>query len=128
MTEIDAVCRLCHRLPGRRDWASFSVPEVAERATVRTIFRVDLRRRRDWIELHFIGEGFLRYQVRRMVGALAAVGHGRLAPESFADLVARPTPGAPVPTAPACGLSLERVFYRASPKLATSGGGDDPLW
>lgn len=108
------------RLPGRRDWASFTVPEVARRSTIRSLFRTDVVWRRTGLELHFFGEGFLRYQIRRMVGALLELGYGRMSPRRFASLLARPSPGAHVPTAPARGLTLERVYYRTSEKLTFS--------
>jgi tRNA pseudouridine38-40 synthase len=108
----------CREIPGRRDWASFTVPEVAARSSVRRVFRTGLRWSDRGLELHFFGEGFLRYQVRRMVAALVEVGSGRMHIEDFLDLLERPTPGAPLPTAPARGLTLEKVYYRRSPKLA----------
>ena len=108
-------------MPGQRDWASFTVPDVALRSTVRRIFRIDVRWRRNGVEIHFFGEGFLRYQVRRMVGALLEVGRGRRSAADLAALIECPAPGAPLPTAPARGLTLERVFYRPSPGLEIEG-------
>jgi tRNA pseudouridine38-40 synthase len=101
-------------LVGRHDLASFTVPEAAHQPTVRTLYRVWTRRRRDGLDLHFVGDGFLRYQVRRMVGALLEVGRGRLAHADFARLLDDPRPGARLATAPARGLTLERVFYRGA--------------
>lgn len=118
LSEPETLERLCRSLPGRRDWASFTVPEVARRSSVRTIYRTDVVWRRSGLELHFFGEGFLRYQVRRMVGALLQVGRGRMTVGAFDDLLESPTPGAPISTAPARGLCLERVYYRTSAKLA----------
>jgi tRNA pseudouridine38-40 synthase len=111
----------CRQLPGRRDWASFTVPHTDGRSTVRTIYRVQPVWRRSGLDLHVFGEGFLRYQVRRMVGALLDVGRGKLTIKDIEDLLESPTPGAPLYTAPARGLSLERVYYRASPRLSTPG-------
>lgn len=123
----------CRTLPGRRDWASFTVPEVALRPTVRSLFGIDLKWRRNGFELHFFGEGFLRFQVRRMTGALLDLERGRITPTEFHRLIDDPTPGASLLTAPAQGLTLERVFYRPSPRLRflidTDGPEKDgPLW
>jgi len=107
----------CQQLPGRRDWASFSVPYTSDRSTVRTICRVEPEWRRLGLEIHVFGEGFLRYQVRRMVGALLDVGYGKLSIEELVGLLESPSPGAPLYTVPARGLTLERVYYRASPSL-----------
>jgi tRNA pseudouridine38-40 synthase len=120
VTEPRRLEEACRLLPGRRDWASFTVPEAARRGTVRTLFRLELEWRRVGVELHFFGEGFLRYQVRRTVGALLEVGRGRMAVEKLIELVNTPSPGAALPTAPARGLTLESVSYRQSPAAAFS--------
>jgi tRNA pseudouridine38-40 synthase len=112
--DLEAACRL---LVGRHDWSSFTVPEVALRGAVRTVSRVEVRWRRHGLEVHVVGEGFLRYQVRRMVAALLEVGRGRMAMGDLEGLLARPAPGSPLPTAPPSGLCLERVYYRDSPRL-----------
>lgn len=98
-------------LPGRHDFASFTVPDPGV-GTVRTLHRAWSRRVPGGIDLHFVGDGFLRYQVRRLAGALLEVGRGRLGDDELAALLAAPTPGAPILTAPAAGLTLERVYYR----------------
>lgn len=121
VSEPKALEETCRRLPGRRDWASFTLPEVARRGAVRTIHRVEPVWRQSGLDVHVIGEGFLRYQVRRMVGALLEVGCGRMTPREFFSLLDSPSPGAHLPTAPAKGLTLERVYYRASPRLSTPG-------
>jgi tRNA pseudouridine38-40 synthase len=113
----EALEAACQRLVGRRDWSSFTVPEVARRGAVRTVNRVEVVWRRQGLELHVFGDGFLRYQVRRMVGALLAVGRGRMSIDELDGLVRRPVAGSPLPTAPASGLCLERVYYRSSPRL-----------
>ena len=102
-------------LIGRHDVASFTVPEAVTPSTDRSLYRVRVRRRRHGIDFDFLGDGFLRYQVRRMVGALLEVGRGRLDEVEFRRLLEHPSPGAPLQTAPARGLTLERVFYRRLP-------------
>jgi tRNA pseudouridine38-40 synthase len=101
--------------PGRRDWASFSVPDPGPESTVRTLYAARLKTLRTGLDLEFWGEGFLRYQVRRMVGILLEVGHGRKKLEDVRFLLDRPTPGAPIQTAPAIGLCLEKVYYGRVP-------------
>ncbi|MCU0303365.1 MAG: tRNA pseudouridine(38-40) synthase TruA [Thermoanaerobaculales bacterium] len=115
VTEPRRLEEACRLLPGRRDWASFTVPEAARIGTVRELFRVEPRWRRGGLELHFLGGGFLRYQVRRIVAALLEVGRGRMPVAELIRLIERPSPGAPLPTAPARGLTLERVGYRRLP-------------
>ena len=113
---------------GRHDWASFTVPDPETSSTVRTLFEIRFRARRNGFELAFLGEGFLRYQVRRMVGALLEVGRGRRSIDQLRGLLENPIPGAPLQTAPAAGLTLERVYYRETPAMkisATESGPED---
>jgi tRNA pseudouridine38-40 synthase len=117
ISDPGALTRAAALLAGRHDLASFTVPEAADEPTVRTLHRVWIRGRRDGLDLHFVGDGFLRYQVRRMVGALLDVGRGQLTHADFERLLAEPRPGAPIRTAPARGLTLERVLYRGTSLL-----------
>ncbi len=115
---LSVVVDLAERLTGRHDWASFTVTEPATASTERTLYRLRVRPRRDGVDLEFLGDGFLRYQVRRMVGALLEVAGGRRDAAWLLGLVAAPQPGARIRTAPATGLTLERVHYRRIPSMA----------
>ncbi len=99
-------------LVGRHDMASFTVTDPSQGPTVRTLLGAWARWGRSSLTLHFVGEGFLRYQVRRMVGAILRAAAGGSAGE-IRELLEHPVPGAPVPTAPPGGLTLERVHYRS---------------
>jgi tRNA pseudouridine38-40 synthase len=111
-TSPDHLLDALSRLPGRHDMASFSVPEPGPGTSERTLLRAWPVRRAGGLELHFLGDGFLRYQVRRMVGALLEVGWGRRTPAAFVALLDSPRPGSRLWTAPARGLTLEQVYYR----------------
>jgi tRNA pseudouridine38-40 synthase len=106
-------------LPGTRDWSSFTVTDVEEGGATRTLFATHLQARRDGFDIHFTGSGFLRYQVRRMVGAALEVGEGRRRLEELRELLDVPQAGARIRTAPAEGLCLERVYYRRSARLGS---------
>jgi tRNA pseudouridine38-40 synthase len=99
-------------LEGCHDMASFTVTDPTQGPTLRTLFRVRVRHRRDGLTVSFLGEGFLRYQVRRMVGVLLEVGWGKRNLEGVRRLLRDPEPGARLWTAPAVGLTLEKVLYR----------------
>lgn len=104
-------------LVGRRDMASFTVPDPAQGPTVRTLLDAWSTSSESRLTLHFLGSGFLRYQVRRMVGFLMEMSWRRETVETMRGLLSRPTPGAPLWTAPARGLTLEKVYYR-EPRLS----------
>jgi len=116
--DMESFSRALSLLKGTRDWASFTVPDPGPQSTVRTVFRALMRVRRNGVDLEFVGSGFLRYQVRRMVGAVLEIGRQQRSLESLVRLLNCPTPGAPIRTAPAGGLSLEKVFYRRTSVLS----------
>lgn len=105
------------QLVGRHDFRAFTVTERDTRTTVRTIERVAL----DWeggsLEISFTGNGFLRYQVRAMVGALLDFNMDRLGRyagagvQSMTDLIARGDRNLIGGAAPAHGLTLVKVEY-----------------
>ncbi|MCD4749977.1 MAG: hypothetical protein K8R59_11435, partial [Thermoanaerobaculales bacterium] len=111
------------RLQGIHDWASFSVnnPEIIN--TRRRIFSTGIKESRHGIRLDFKGDGFLRYQVRRMVGALLQVAWRHHDLEWFENLTARPAPGSAVFNAPPRGLTLEKIYLR-TPSV---GGLPEPI-
>lgn len=118
ISDLSELAKAALELRGTHDWASFSVPDLAVKTTVRTVYRVRLRRHRNGIDFDFVGNGFLRYQVRRMVGALLEVGRARRTIDDLRSLIENPRPGASITTAPPSGLSLERVYYRRYPFLS----------
>jgi tRNA pseudouridine38-40 synthase len=99
---------------GEHDFAAFALSGHAghgRRGTVRTVTAARLRGRGRRLDIVLEGDGFLRGMVRRIVGALIEVGRGTQPPTWFAALVREPITRPPAPTAPAHGLTLERVFY-----------------
>ena len=124
--------RACaQRFVGEHDFKAFSAGGKASGTTVRSIRavvveefeHVDLpfvgRVRGPLVRVAFEGDGFLKHQVRRMVGALVRVGRGELAESVVADALRDPaTPRPEISSrafvAPACGLWLERVDFDGS--------------
>jgi tRNA pseudouridine38-40 synthase len=96
---------------GTHDFTAFTVAGCEVKTRVRTVTDVQIEREADLLTLYFSGEGFLRYQVRTMVGALIEANRGRLKAGSIAELIEsrdRALMGAP---APAQGLTLLKVEY-----------------
>lgn len=98
-------------LVGTHDFTAFTVANCETKTRVRTVTEVRVERDADLLTLYFSGEGFLRYQVRTMVGALVDANRGRLKAGSIAELIERRDRtliGAP---APSQGLTLLKVEY-----------------
>ena len=116
--DLDMLERSLELLPGTHDWASFSVPDLDVPTTYRRIYHVALRPHRRGFDVDFVGSGFLRYQVRRMMGAVTEVASGQRELEDLLALIETPRPGARIRTAAASGLCLEHVYYRRTPILS----------
>ena len=101
---------------GEHDFRSFAATASDRNMenTVRRVYSCDVKRAGHRYVIIVRGNGFLYKQVRSMAGFLIAVGKGRESPEAVKYLLEHPAVRtARVETAPACGLFLWKVFYRA---------------
>jgi tRNA pseudouridine38-40 synthase len=72
---------------------------------------VTMRKRGDYLDIDFTGEGFLRHMVRALVGTLVETGRGRFGPAEIKAILASRNRSRAGPTAPARGLYLMEVHY-----------------
>lgn len=100
---------------GTHDWTRFSCAQSDVASRVRTVTNVDVQATPDEtfggriIDITAHGEGFLRYMVRGVAGALLAVGRGTIGEDRIrAALAGESRAGA---TAPPNGLTLVKVHY-----------------
>lgn len=98
-------------LVGEHDFKSFCGNPHMKKSTVRELFAIEIRETADEISLTFIGEGFLQYMIRILVGTLIEVGEGKRDPLSMTALLEARDRRLAGPTAPACGLTLLEVKY-----------------
>ncbi len=99
---------------GTHDFTAFALAGhsgTGRRGCVRTVRRIELTCRGRRLALTVEGDGFLRGMVRRIAGALAEVGRGAQPAEWVEAMLRDPSTRPPAPTAPAHGLTLEKVFY-----------------
>jgi tRNA pseudouridine38-40 synthase len=98
-------------LAGTHDFAAFASAGTPRRTTVRTLYRVHVRRRFNTVLIEFEGGGFLYNQVRNMVGTLVEVGRGHWPPERVTEILASRDRQQAGPTAPPQGLCLAWIKY-----------------
>lgn len=91
---------------GRHDFSAFG---GAAAQPVRTIHRLEVRRRGRLITIIVVGDAFLRQMVRRLAAALLRVGRGQATAAELAAALTAATPAFGGDTAPAHGLCLWRV-------------------
>ena len=98
------------RIVGRHDFAGFAANRgKSEASTIRTIRRIDVRRRGPLFTLDFEGDGFLYKMVRLLTGSAVRCAQGR-APLSWLDDLLNAQAKTSF-AAPAEGLYLMRVLY-----------------
>jgi tRNA pseudouridine38-40 synthase len=102
---------------GRHDWTAFSAALSDVEDRVRTITALDISERFDdrsrskLIEIKVSAEGFLRYMVRSIAGALMAAGRGELDLRPIQRAIETGVRPVNIATAPAHGLTLLSVEY-----------------
>ena len=109
MLDVAAMRAAARRLTGRHDFRAFSALGGAEvEDPVRHLRRLEVTGRGSRLRITAEADGFLYKMVRRLVGALVAVGQGKLTPAQVEAILraARRTPA--VQTAPRRGS-----FWRA---------------
>jgi tRNA pseudouridine38-40 synthase len=102
-------------LVGTHDFTSFAASDGSHNSAVRSLYTIELHADGPRLDVTFVGSAFLKQMVRNLVGTLVEVGQGKRAPDSMAAILAardRRTAGA---TAPALGLTLERVWLKTDP-------------
>lgn len=108
--DIEKMKDACMYLIGEHDFRSFTSLDY-EKNCVRTIYSIDISIENDIIYIDFVGNGFLKYMVRNMVGLLIEVGSNNRNVEDvkkILDSIDRKEAGI---CAPSMGLYLANVYY-----------------
>lgn len=108
---------------GTHDFSSFRAARCGASSPVRRIEAVRVRPSEDELWLEFVGHGFLRHQVRIMVGTLLALGRQGADPAEMGRILTLRDRSAAGDTAPARGLWLMAVETVPEPVLR---GGKPP--
>jgi tRNA pseudouridine38-40 synthase len=99
-------------IPGRRDWSCFTSSSCEKVGRVRDVDLAQLHQPQPHLlQLAFSADGFLQHMVRNIVGTLLDIA-GRRSPIELIDTLYRNGDrDLAGPTAPALGLTLQRVRY-----------------
>lgn len=74
------------------------------------IYDISFKKKKDILEISFIGKIFYRYMVRNLVGAMIEVGRGKETLDKVKEML-KGAENMSLFTAPACGLYLEDIEY-----------------
>lgn len=98
-------------LCGRHDFVAFSAVNGQEREDTVRDLKLEITRRGRRVRIRAEASGFLYKMVRSLVGALVAVGEGRLTVAQLRTILVSKKRTPLVQTAPPQGLFLVRVYY-----------------
>ena len=100
-------------LIGEHDFRSFVTENKEKENCIRTISTATVEKtNQDIIKFTFTGNGFLRYQIRNMVGILIRIGEEKESPEFVKIFLERKDRSKGGKTAPAEGLYLTNIKYK----------------
>ena len=116
--DVEAMRQAAALLVGTHDFAAFSAnPHREIGGTVRTLWRISIRKQGSLVTVSVLGDGFLYKMVRSLAGHLLRVGTGAVPVSETPVLLASKQRTARVETAPAHGLCLWKIHYGRIPGL-----------
>ena len=109
---IESIKKNIKKLEGVHDFRGFcSAQIVKEKNTVKEIYCANLIVYDEYLELIFIGNGFLKYQIRTMVGTLVDIATGKKEESIIDEIFETLNPSKSTRVLSGCGLYLVDVSY-----------------
>ncbi|MHB1483277.1 MAG: tRNA pseudouridine(38-40) synthase TruA [Saccharofermentanales bacterium] len=109
--DIDLMRKASEKLTGTWDFAAFMASGSETVNTVRSLDNIEIDTFGPQINMIFTGDGFLYNMVRILAGTLFYVGIGKIDITGINDIIISKDRRKAGKTLPACGLTLEKVFY-----------------
>ena len=109
--DLEKMQKAASYLIGEHDFKSFCTVRTQAEETVRTIYSIDLKEKEGEIVITYTGNGFLHHMIRILTGTLLEVGMKKRSLSSVAELLEVRDREKAGFTAPAKGLTLEKVLY-----------------
>jgi tRNA pseudouridine38-40 synthase len=111
MLNKDAITEAIQVFLGTHDFRAFVTESKEKENCIRTISYVNVEQKDNKLIITFRGDGFLRYQVRNMVGLLIRVGENKISTEEVEKILLSKDRTTTGKTAPPEGLYLTAVDY-----------------
>lgn len=96
---------------GRHDFFSFQGYDSNFKNTIRTIRKISIQKRKNILVFDMCANSFLLHMVRNIVGALVAVGEGKITPLYIKRILKKPEKNKKYITLSSKGLYLTYVIY-----------------
>ncbi len=108
---VSAMKTAARYLVGEHDFTSFRAGNCNAKSPIRTMKRVEIIERDDFLIFEFESKGFLKHMVRNLVGTIVYVGKNKFPPEQVKTILEARDRKIAGPTAPSHGLCLIKVEY-----------------
>ena len=109
--DIDHMKEVIKVFEGEHDFRALVTENKEKENCVRTIYKTSIKEKNGILEISFTGNGFLKYQVRNMVGILIRVGENKLNKENVEEIIRSKDRSKSGKTAPPEGLYLVEIKY-----------------
>ncbi len=109
--DVEKMRAAAKKLLGRHDFTAFSGQFEKTENPVKDLRRLDILQRGPRVDFVIEASGFLYKMARGLVGALVAVGLGKLTAADLEQILKSQKRPVEIATAPALGLCLEKVYY-----------------
>ena len=106
---INAIKKASRLFLGPHSFASFTSGSRESYDSI--IYKVSIKKKKDYLYITFVGKSFYRYMVRNMVGALISVGEGRITKNDIQSYLDNKNVNIHYTTVPANGLYLVKIDY-----------------
>lgn len=111
--DVESMKKAIKYFEGEHDFRAFVTENKEKENCIRNIYSTNIVEKNNILEITFNGNGFLRYQVRNMVGILIKVGENKISPEDVERILESKDRTKSGKTAPAEGLYLTKIEYNA---------------
>ncbi len=109
--EIEKMKEAIKYFEGTHDFTSFISSEDLREDKVRTIYKTSIMKNKNILTISFQADGFMKYQVRNMVGILIEIGNGKKEIQDIEKIMKRCDRQVSIKLAPPEGLYLRKVWY-----------------
>lgn len=107
---IDLMHQAVQVFVGKHDFGFFKKSDGATTGDLRNIFKAEVYRYKNFVIINFLGDAFLRSQIRLMCGFLLKISSQQFSIDDLKNQLAKKERVCTA-IAPACGLYLSRIYY-----------------
>ena len=109
--DLEAMKKGAKKLIGTKDFSTFRASSCRAKSPIKTMKVVQIKSKKDKIEIEFRSKSFLQKQVRSMVGCLKYLGEGKWTLKNFENVMNSKKRELCAPPAPPEGLFLSKIIY-----------------